>query len=211
MLYSNSTTQVAFYQAYTFSLTTVGSNYILIHLEVLIAATEARGVLLVGSKEAPPFAYIDTTGKLQTGCQYADLPGYSLKKTDSFLQLNTTDLHIDSKLYLGVMAPDRPAMGLNLQITVQGHGDWYIDGDLCPLDCSERGGCMEGQCKCDKPWGDVDCSLRISYLDMGQKYDLIVSSDSYRYFTTIYGQSSTVHLSLTTLQGNAVIFVSFGK
>ena len=211
MLYANSTTQSVFFTNYNFALSSVASQFILIHLAVQGDASEAVPVLLIASKASVPYAYIDSMGALQMGCEAADTPAYAFPKSDSYLQLNTSGLHVGSSLYLGVMAPERPVLGVGLDLTAEGHGEGHLDGEVCPGNCSARGKCQVGQCTCDKPWGDADCSLRISYLDMGQQYDLIVASSAYRHFTTVYVYSSAVHVSLKSLQGNAKVFISFGQ
>lgn len=211
MLYSNSTTQSVFFASYNFALSSVASHFILIHLAIQLEASGAVPVLLISSKASAPYAYLDSTGQLQMGAQEADLSAYAFQKTDSYLQLNTSGLHVGANLYLGVMMPERPMLGIGLLLTAEGHGKNQADGDVCPGNCSARGTCQEGLCKCEKPWGDIDCSLRISYLDIGQSYDLIVGSSTYRHFTTIYVYSSAVHLNLKSLQGNAQVYISFGK
>lgn len=210
MLYANSTTQSVFFASYNVALSSVASHFMLVHLAVQVGVSEAVPVLLIASKASVPYAYIDSIGGLQMGAEVADTSAYAFQKTDSYLQLNTSGLHVGSSLYLGVMAPERPVLGVGLDLTVQGHGKDQLDGEVCPGSCYGRGKCLEGVCTCEKPWGDVDCSLRISYLDMGQQYDLIVASSAYRHFTTNYVYSSAVHVSLKSLQGNARVYISFG-
>lgn len=210
LLYTNSTTQNVLFSGYNLALESVATDFILIHLVVQLGSFGPVPALLLGSKSSAPYAYIDNKGQLQTSSQAADLPAYALKKRDCYLQFNTSELHIGSNLYLGVMAPDRPLQGASLYLTVSGHGKDYTDGDLCPGNCTGRGTCAEGVCRCYEPWGDVDCSLRITYFDLKQEYNLMVGSDTYRYFTPDYLYRSDIHLSLKSLQGNILLLVSFG-
>lgn len=210
LLYTNSTTQNELFAGYNLVLESVAAQFILIHLEIQLGVYGPVPVLLLGSKSSAPYAYIDDQGQLQISSQVTDLPAYALKKRDCYLQLNTSELHIGSSLYLGVMAPDRPLQGVALYFTVSAHGNYYTDGTLCPGDCTSRGICEKGLCSCYEPWGDIDCSLRIAILDLKQEYDLMVGSDAYRYFTPNYLYSSDIHLRLRSLQGNVQLVVSFG-
>ena len=118
LLYQNTTRQALGYEVYPFSLSSIAFKYVLVEL-VVTGHTET---LLIGNYQSPPYAYIDTSGNLQLGSQYADLPGYALKKRYNSLQLPTSSQSIDSTVYLGVMTPIRTAEGLNMQLTATGHG-----------------------------------------------------------------------------------------
>lgn len=122
MLYSNSTTQSVFFSSYNFALSSVASNFILIHLAIQLGASEAAPVLLISSKTSVPYAYLDSTGQVQMGAEEADLSAYAFEKTDCYLQLNTSGLHVGANMYLGVMMPERPMLGIGLLLTAEGHG-----------------------------------------------------------------------------------------
>lgn len=81
---------------------------------------------------------------------------------------------------------------------------------MCPMACSDRGNCEDGKCVCQAEWGDVDCSLGIAYLNVGNKYELIVESQGYRYFTTVY-ETKVFRMNVNLVQGSVEALVSLGK
>lgn len=207
ILYENSTQQSRQFDTYAFDLPAFAVPFALIHLSV-----EPRSLtclLLIGIERAPQ-AYMSENGDLQGNYEAADLTSFALGRSEAFVQLNIADHQPRTQLFLGVFLPSRSYQGVAVTLKALGHSNHHSDGELCPADCKQHGTCSAGTCQCEQPWVDQDCSLKVSYLELGQHYDLIIPPDSYRFFTTLFGQHSTLQLSLERLQSDSQLFVSFG-
>ena len=207
VLYRNASEQSLAYGVYSFVVPHVSFSFVLLHLTVEPSSLSC--LLLVG-KDRPPRAYQDGNGELQANYEAADLTSFALGRSEAFVQFDSTSMLANATVHLGVLLPERPIQGASVLLEALGHSNRHTDGELCPLDCSQHGTCSVGVCRCELPWADQDCNLKISYLELGQNYDLIVPPGTYRFFSTLYSQQNTLQLSLNRLQSNARVFVSFG-
>jgi len=206
VLFRNASEQTLVYASYSFPLQ-VAFPFVLLHLSV---EPTSLSCLLVAGKERPPRAYQDSHGELQASYEAADLTSFALGRSEALVQLNSTGMQKEATVYLGVLLPERPVQGAHVLLEAVGHSKSHTDGELCPLDCSQHGTCAAGVCQCEMPWADQGCNLKVAYLELGQNYDLIVPPSTYRFFSTRYSQQSTLQLSLSRLQSDVRLFVSFG-
>ena len=207
VLYRNVTEQAVELEIYSFGLNHV--NHTLALVRVRVEATAVPCLLVVG-KERPPSVSMSENGDLLGNYDAADLTSFALGRSEAFIQLSLLDLHPNSTLHLGVFLPKLPLPSASVVLEVWSHGKAYSDGDLCPMNCMQHGTCTSGVCSCEQPWVDQSCSIMVSYVELGQNYDLIIPPNTYRFFSTSYGPNSLIHLELTRLQGDSQLFMSYG-